>query len=140
MTVVKLDIKESRVWAARPTGVEHELVSLAVYATDSSNRTIAGLVGGTYSRLAKVQRMWFLDEPDLIGIGNRLIAAFETHLYQRNCELCIVDMDNDMSHQCFMSAGYKEIPNNGFFASTFGPSLLLKKLFVQNGAQEFSMQ
>lgn len=131
MNVVKFEVREFHLQPGDTPAVEQGLISLVVYATDSSNRTVAGLVGGTYKYLAKVQRMWFLDEPGDSGIGDGLIAAFETHVNQRRCELCIIDIDDGNVHPCITAAGYKEVPNNGYFASKYDPHILVKNLFMQ---------
>ena len=103
----------------------HEIDPLLVYACDVNNRAVAGLTGGTYRGLATVQRLWFLSVDDNVELSARLIESFEAQALLRSCQLCLVDLEDQMSEAFFLAAGYAEMPLYG--VTPWKTSILLKR-------------
>lgn len=129
MNVVKFEVKEFTLNggcsnSARTT----EMSSVLIYAHDASNRPIAGIVGGSYRRLAKVERVWFSSEEIESDLITQLICRFERELCLKNCELCVIDIDERTLHTFFSDIGYKEIPSSRILSRSDGIPLLVKSL------------
>lgn len=94
--------------------IDQAVSPLLVYARDGDNRPVAGLTGGTYRGLAKVQRIWFLTEEDQAELSTQLIESFEGQLRARGCQFCMVDLDDRSTEAFFLAAGYVEMPLHDF--------------------------
>lgn len=129
MNVVKFDVKEFilNVGFSNPARTT-EMWSVPIYANDASNRPIAGIVGGCYKRLAKVERVWFSSEEIGADLMAQLILRFERELCLKNCELCVIDINERALHKFFADVGYKEIPSSRMLSRSNGIPLLVKSL------------
>lgn len=82
---------------------------LAALATDAEGRILGGAVGRTWGQCCELLQLWVDAQHRGLGIGSRLVDAFEAHARTRGCSIFYLTTLSFQAPEFYRAKGYRTL-------------------------------
>lgn len=85
----------------------HEVRPLSCFARADDGRVVGGAVGRWWGQCCELQQIWVEPLQRRLGIGTRLIEAFEARAREHGCSVFYLETFNFQAPRLYRSIGYR---------------------------------
>ncbi len=102
--------------------------SLSVFARNSANEIVGGVVGRTWGACAELQQLWVKEEDRRRGVGTRLLSEWEAAAARRDCRTSYLETFSFQAPAFYREHGYEVSLTIAGYAPGLSRHTMLKSL------------